>query len=42
MTPKELAGFVDDGCKDLMIRYINKTRERMAKNDLAFPASRAR
>lgn len=42
MTPKELAGFVDDGCKDLMIRYINRTRERMAKNDLAFPGLKGR
>ncbi len=37
MTPKELAGFVDDGSKDMIIRYLNKNRERMAKFDLAFP-----
>lgn len=42
MTPKELAAFVDDGCKDMMIRYVNKGRERMAKFDLAFPGLKGR
>lgn len=37
MTPQALAGYVDDDCRDTVIRYLNKNRKRMAKHDLAFP-----
>lgn len=37
MTPKELAGMIDDSCREIAIRYLNKNRKRMAAYDLAFP-----
>lgn len=37
MTPKELAELVDDSCREVAIRYLNKNRKRMALHDLAFP-----